>query len=247
MSSRIWTADALSSERRPLAGEAWRLVEAQHKVSTLKLVDDWQEQGLLEELLEQTKPPVPAGCRGLHFLLSSPFRYDAEYPVGSRFRRAGRTPGVFYAAEAVATAVAELAFYRLLFFADSPDTPLPANPGEYTAFGVLYGTDDGLDLTAEPLNGEGACWTHPTEYVACQDLAEAARASGIQAIRYLSIRDPRGGANLALLECAAFRKPEPTAWQSWRLFLRRDSVQALCEFPHQTLHFEKSGFNDPRL
>ena len=43
---------------------------------------------------------------------------DAPYPIGSRFRRAGRTAGVFYAAESPETAVAEMAFYRLLFFAE---------------------------------------------------------------------------------------------------------------------------------
>ncbi len=32
MSSPIWTPDALSSEARPLKGDFWRLVEAQHQV-----------------------------------------------------------------------------------------------------------------------------------------------------------------------------------------------------------------------
>ena len=35
MSSRIWTAAALSSEAVRLDGKVWRLVEAQHRVSTL--------------------------------------------------------------------------------------------------------------------------------------------------------------------------------------------------------------------
>ena len=48
------------------------------------------------------------------------------------------TEGVFYASETPQTAVAEMAFYRLLFFAESPDTPWPANPAEYTAFSTEY-------------------------------------------------------------------------------------------------------------
>ena len=40
MSSSTWTPAALSSEARPLSGTCWQLVEAQHRVSTLKLVDD---------------------------------------------------------------------------------------------------------------------------------------------------------------------------------------------------------------
>src|SRR6185295_2574229 len=116
MSSRTWTPAALSSKRRALSGVCWRVVEAQHKVSTLKLVDTLDEQALLENLIEQTKPSVPPECRHLHYLLATPFRYGAPYPLGSRFRHAGMTPGVYYASVAVETAIAETAFYRLLFF-----------------------------------------------------------------------------------------------------------------------------------
>ena len=106
MSSRTWTLAALSSERRALSGTCWRVVEAQHKVSTLKLVDRLDEQALLENLIEETKPPVPPECDGLHYLLATPFRYGSPYPRGSRFRRAGWTPGVYYASATTATAIA---------------------------------------------------------------------------------------------------------------------------------------------
>jgi hypothetical protein len=77
----------------PCGGDCWRLVEAQHKVSTLKLTDTLAEQALLESLLEETKPKLPEEAKGLHYLMAAPFRYGAPYPRGSRFRRAGRTPG----------------------------------------------------------------------------------------------------------------------------------------------------------
>src|SRR5262249_9650428 len=99
MSFSTWTRAALSSEAHSLTGTCWRLVEAQHRVSTLKLVDTVEEQALLEEQIQATKPPLPAGAERLHYLLATPFRYGAPYPVGSRFRRAGFTDGVFYAAE----------------------------------------------------------------------------------------------------------------------------------------------------
>src|SRR3954449_10967826 len=95
MSSRTWTPAALSSERRTLSGLCWRVVEAQHRVSTLKLVDTLAEQELLERLIEETKPAVPPECRHLHYLLATPFRYGAAYPTGSRFRRDGHTDGVY--------------------------------------------------------------------------------------------------------------------------------------------------------
>src|SRR5208282_4352542 len=107
MSSNTSTPAALSSEAFALAGICWRVVEAQHHVSTLKLVDSVSEQELLEDLIETTKPALPSECRDLHYLLSTPFRYGAVYPKGSRFRRAGVTAGVFYASETPQTAVAE--------------------------------------------------------------------------------------------------------------------------------------------
>lgn len=248
MSLTTWTRAALSSETVALAGGGWRLVESQHRVSTLKLVDTLEEQNLLERLIDGTKPPLPAAAADLHYLLATPFRYGAEYPAGSRFRRTGRTPGVFYAAERPETAVAEIAFYRLLFFAESPDTPWPANPTDYTAFRVDYACPRGLDLTAPPLDADAAVWTHPTDYGPCQDLADEARAAGVEIIRYESVRDPRRKAALAILEVSAFRKPAPTAFQTWRIYLRANGAQALCEFPVVRLEFDRTVFAaDPRI
>jgi hypothetical protein len=57
MSSNTSTPAALSSDAHPLAGTCWRLVEAQHLISTLKLVDSVDEQLVLEDLIESSKPP----------------------------------------------------------------------------------------------------------------------------------------------------------------------------------------------
>lgn len=248
MSSRTWTPAALWSERRQLSGACWRLVEAQHRVSTLKLVDTLDEQALLETLVEQTKPTVPPECRHLHYLLATPFRYGSAYPQGSRFRRAGLTSGVFYAAETPPTAIAELAFHRLLFFAESPGTPWPANPGEYTAFAVDYATARAIDLTRPPFVRRRAAWTDPVDYGACQQLADGAREAEIEAIRYTSVRDPADGANLALLTCRAFAVAAPTVHQSWRVRLGAHGVQALCEFPDARIDFGRDAFGgDPRI
>jgi hypothetical protein len=247
MSSPTWTPAAPSSERRPLAGTCWRVVEAQHKVSTLKLVDTLDEQALLESLIEETKPPVPPECRHLHYLLATPFRYGAPYPHGSRFRRAGLTPGVYYASAAPETAIAETAFYRLLFFADSPSTPWPSNAGEYTAFSANFATE-GLDLTAPPLARDRKAWTDLIDYQPCQRLADKARAAAIAAIKYESVRDPARGANLALLQCSALKSDRPVERQTWRIQVGASGVRALCEFPDTRLEFARDAFEaDPRI
>ena len=97
MSSTIWTRCAGADEARRVTIEAHRMVEAQHRVATQKLVDDSAEQQILEELLERAKPPAPDDAPpGMHYLLRTPFRYP-PLRHGSRFgSRAER--GIFYAA-----------------------------------------------------------------------------------------------------------------------------------------------------
>lgn len=247
MSRPIWTRDALRSEARPYTGSAWRFVEAQHRVATLKLVDSLAEQATLEEILEATKPPLPEECRALDYLLATPFRYR-PYPAGSRFRRAGLTPGVWYGAEAAETAAAEIVFYRFLFYAESPSTPFPDDAADYTAFSAAVATPSALDLTAGALATDHAVWTRLTDYAACQALADEARAIGAGIIRYTSVRDPARRANLAVLTCRAFAAPQPVERQTWRIRIGPSGAQALREHPPLGLEFATDSFApDPRL
>ena len=247
MSSPIWTPAALRSEARPAEGSGWRLVEAQHRVSTMKLVDTLEEQALLEEEIERTKPPVPPECAGLHYLLATPFRYG-RYPGNSRFRREGYSPGVFYASEIAETAVAETVFYRLLFFAESPDTPWPRNPLEFTAFEVAYATEKAIDLTAAPFSADAERWTHPNDYAACLDLADAAHEAELGIIRYRSVRDPQGRANLAILRCTVFTAAKPAAYDTWRIALSDKGATALCDRSERRLGFSLADFGaDSRI
>ncbi|GAB4357832.1 MAG: RES family NAD+ phosphorylase [Oricola sp.] len=229
-------------------GEAWRLVEAQHRVSTMKLVDNLDEQALLEDIVEAAKPPVPEDCAHLHYLLATPFRYGAAYPHGSRFRRAGLTEGVWYGSEQAGTAVAEMAFYRLLFFAESPDTPWPRTIAEFTAIAALLKTGRMADLADRRFDAERAALEHPTDYAASQEFAERARRDGAEVIRYRSIRDPKAGANLAVLACAAFARPAPVRQETWRLRISATGVLALGPGAGDRLGFALADFAaDPRI
>jgi len=213
----------------------------------MKLVDTLDEQSALESLIDATKPPLPPDCRHLDYLLATPFRYGAPYPSGSRFRRAGMTAGVFYASKTSATAIAEMTFHRLLFFADSPQTPWPADAGDLTAFSVRFRTTTGVGLTAPPFVAERARWTHPTDYGPCQALAETARDAGIEVLRYTSARDP-DGINVALLACRAFAARRPIERQTWRLSLNAHGARAVCDFPEVRLEFSREAFAaDPRI
>ncbi|MCG6205716.1 RES family NAD+ phosphorylase [Rhodopseudomonas sp. HC1] len=247
MSSSTWIRDALRSEQARLSGRFWRIVEAQHQSATMKLTDSLEEQALLEEIVEETKPPIPPDCDGLDFLLMTPFRYSAMNPWGSRFRRPNAEAGVFYASAHPSTAIAEAVFHRLTFFAESPGTPWPQNPAEYTAFAVELTSERALDLTVRPPH-DIATIMSLQNYAAGQAFSEAARADGGKIIKYPSVRDPQGGANVAVLTPHAFGARAPVERQSWRIHLDRNGARAFCEAPRSSLAFGRTAFNaDPRM
>lgn len=214
MSPTTWTPTALAAEARAWRGKAWRVVEGQHEASTMKLVDGPEEQRLLEQLLEAAKPPLPAAAHGLHYLLATPFRYP-PLPRGSRFRAAGE-PGVFYGADALRTACAELGYWRSRFLADAAGLDR-LEPVAHTAFQAAIATS-AIDLTRAPLARDAAHWTAPGDYGATQALARACREAGVGAIRYASVRDPATGACTALLRPDGFDAARPVgATQTWWL------------------------------
>jgi hypothetical protein len=187
----MWTPGALASEARPWRGQAWRVVEGQAQVSTMKLVDNLVEQDMLERIIDRSKPKFPPSCEGLDFLLFTPFRYW-PYPEGSRFRRAHQPEGCFYSSAAPETAVAEAAFSRWLFYSESPEMVLPANALEHTAFCVQISTALALDL----------------------------RATMPRAMRWRMPRGKRASSLSAICPCAT-RKGAPTSPCSVRKLLHR--------------------------
>ncbi len=81
--SEIWRQCKGERHIRPLQGRLVRLVESQEQVATLQLVDTLEEQALLEELLESSKPPVPADAEPLHYLLKTSWTVHATVPSGN--------------------------------------------------------------------------------------------------------------------------------------------------------------------
>jgi hypothetical protein len=220
VSSRTWTPRAVASSAVPQRFAAWRAVEGQHVVSTMPLVDSLAEQHALERILEEGKPPVPAGAAHLHWLLFTPFRYPPP-PGGSRFR--GPTdPGVFYAADEVRTACAELGYWRWRHLLDSPAlSAMPIRP--QTVFRTALAART-VDLREAPFVRDRDVWTDPADYAGCQRFGAVARAAEVEAIRYESVRDPRHGGNVAVLSWTAFPKPAPSDAQTWALSVTRERV-----------------------
>lgn len=203
------------------------MVESQHIAATMKLVDNSDELDLLESMLELSKPALPNDTAELDYLLATPFRYDPKRG-GSRFR-AVTDPGVFYGAESVRTAGAELGYWRWKFLKDAVDLER-IEPVAHTAFRVDV-TTPVVDLQRPPFDEDAVIWQHPTNYAPTQQFARVVREANVGGILYRSVRDPQPSWCLALLTPAGFAKPKPHAErQTWYLAvsphevtLRRDT------------------------
>jgi hypothetical protein len=195
-------------------------VEAQHVVSTMALVDTLDEQHVLERLLDESKPPLPEGAARLHYLLFTPFRY-APPPGGSRFR-GPNDPGVFYGADQVRTACAELGYWRWRHLLDATALDaMPARPQTVFRTRIAAAT---VDLREPPFARDRAAWTHPSDYGDTQRFAVVAREADVGAIRYESVRDPQHGGCAAVIALSAFARPAPFDWQTWTLSVTRARV-----------------------
>lgn len=205
MSYTIWTSHAVASEAGSWSGSAWRLVESQHVASTMKLVDTVEEQLVLETLLESGKPRVP--------ILAG----------GSRFR--GETdPGVFYGADEVDTCCAEVGYWRLRFLRDAVDLT-HIDPVPHSAFQVRLRAS-AIDLRTGPFQELSRDWENPDSYEATQFLGRSARSADIGCILYKSVRDPKGGGCVAVLDPSAFVRnaPEPGMRPLWLSVNRNAAV-----------------------
>ena len=240
MSCSIWTRCAGDSRVRALRAAPWRVVEAQHHVSTRKLVDSIDEQALLEELIDGAKPPDVTKGK-LHYLLATPFRYP-PLAYGSRFGTK-RERGIWYGSMERRTAFAEVAYYRLLFL-EGTRASLGTVTTALTAFTANLRTSRGIDLVAPPFDAYRTKISSPTSYVSSQALGEAMRSSKVEAFRYASARDAAGGVNVAAFVPSVFGTSKPRSLETWHCSASKagaDFMQA-DYFKRETHTFQRGEF-----
>jgi hypothetical protein len=240
MSSTIWTQCAADSEIRPLDALAWRVVEAQHLLSTRKLVDSAEEQILLEQLLERAKPTMRAPAK-LHYLLATPFRYP-PLRHGSRFGTRFEA-GIWYGSDSLQTAFAEVAYYRLLFL-EASKADLGTLTTQHTAFTARVRTARGLDLSGPAFAKARPQIASGSSYTATQALGADMRAAGVEVARYPSARDATGGVNVAVLSPRAFRGSKPRDLQTWHCVAHAQRVEVTKRdyFGSDRFAFERRQF-----
>ncbi len=242
MAASLWQREDGAAHLRRLELSPWRVVESQTVISTRKLVDSLDEQDVLEQLVDRVKPPLPAWprLRGLHYLLSTPFRHP-PLRNGSRFGTR-LEPGIWYGSKRLDTAFAEVAYYRFIFL-DGTAATLPQLVVELSAFRAKVRSSKAADLTRPPFAAHAARISSKTSYAASQQLGRDMRASGVEAFVFRSARDPRDGDNVGLL-APAFAAKNPTPPESWVCTAtpRRVDVVKKDVFRRQRFAFDRGVF-----
>jgi hypothetical protein len=246
MSSSIWTrcagASSATASRivRPLRLTPWRAVEAQHQVSTRKLLDSVDEQILLEELIDRAKPPDVTRGK-LHYLLSTPFRYP-PLRHGSRFGNRFE-PGIWYGSETRRTVFAEVAYYRFVFL-DGTSADLGPVTTQLTAFTVRARSERGVDLVSAPFDAHVRAIASPSRYAATQTLGADMRGAGVELFRYPSARDAEGGVNVGVFAPTVFGAAKPRGFETWHCTATTDSVELAKRdyFGRESFAFRREAF-----
>jgi RES domain len=198
------------------------VVESQSRPSTRALVDSLDDHALLEQMLEESKPAAPEGAERLHYLLWTPFRYP-PLPHGSRFGTRSEG-GLWYGSEGLVTAFAEFAYYQF-YFLEGPVVPLGPLRRRVSVFQTQVRTERGVDLTRPPFLRFRSALSSPSHYTDSQQLGTEVRADGVQACRFHSARDAKGGTNVVVFTPKAFSRKKPGPLQTWNCFATRTSVE----------------------
>lgn len=235
----IWRESEGKNHIKSLMAKIYRLVESQEQIATLGLVNSVYEQGVLEDLIESTKSPLPADTRSLHYLLTTPFRYP-PLKYGSRF---GTTfeQGIFYGSLNIPTALSETAYYRFVYML-GPETPyehLISN--QYSSFSIKVRSDKGIFLDQPPFSKYEAIIA-PSSYSETQQLGSNMRESEIEIFQYTSARDKSKGKNVALFSPKAFQSKTPTQITTWLCQTSMEEVGFMAKEGQQRVSYSQKDF-----
>ncbi len=199
----------------------WRCVEGQHTAPTMDLVDSNAEQDVLENILDNNKPPVPIDCIGLelHYLLFTPFRYP-PLKHGSRF---GDTtePSLWYGSLDEKTALAETAYYRMRFFDDS-DGDMHISSGTLCTFSVDLHSSACIDLTVKAFDDYQDEIRNPLSYSFTHAIGKEMRKIKAEMFLFFSARCI--GTNFALFSPCCFENKVPTRTNHWSISFGKSRV-----------------------
>ncbi len=204
--------------------EIYRIVEGQYFIATRKLVDSDEEQRILEEVLDQSKPQVvTSNSRGeLHYLLYTPFRYPPLRSGGRFHTRIEQS--IFYGSEELMTAMTEVAYGRFLFARHSEAEFKPMQV-PYTHFLSKVRSSRSLLLTVAPFDVHRSHISHPASYAHSQSIGSAMRKSRVELFTYYSARN-KGSINVGLFSTEAFCNNKPVGQDvHWSVYIGTEVIE----------------------
>jgi hypothetical protein len=237
----MWSECRGINFRKFLQLEPWRMVESQHNSSSRDLVESREEHEILEELLEKSKPQI---ANNKHYLIFTPFRYP-PLPHGSRFGNVFE-PSLWYGSLNLNTAIAEVAFYRFKFFADTLAN-LEYIEIPMTAFRSYIITENGIDLTELPFKTYQDKISNKSSYEFSQRVGTEMREAKIEAFIFTSARDKNSGKNFAAFTPEVFKMKDMryiNNVQNWRCIANKNVIEfTRDEIMSRKLHeFTKEEF-----
>jgi hypothetical protein len=130
--------------------------------------------------------------------------------------------GVFYGADEIRTACAELGYWRWRHLQDSP--ALSAMPTKSANRLPGEARDRNGRPPREAVLAGSTALDRSRRLFTLQEFGRTAREAKVGAIRYESVRDPKHQACCAVLSAAAFGPSVPLEQQTWMLSVARDRV-----------------------
>lgn len=235
----FWQDIVRKARPRSTMGRLKRMVESQEQVVTVRLVDSLEEQQVLENLLDDSKPGRTSG-RKLDYLLSTPWRYP-PLPWGSRFGRRFE-PSLFYGSLSQKALLAEVAFYRWTFLFGMKKPFDGRVISQHTEFEANYKGARSFDLTRAPFSACEDMLRDKSRYGPCQALGSVLREKNADLVIYRSARADREELNIALYRPTALVSRKPLAPVPWLCETTGDSVTFRGRDVVATLRIE--GFLD---
>ncbi len=215
-----------------------RVVESQQQVATMSLVDTHDEQELLEQLLEESKPIVQNKKK--HYLITTPFRYP-PLKYGSRFGEKHYS-GIYYGSAEIKTCFCECAYYRFLFIEGMETIPEHLKiHTQHLTFNVTIKTDRAIQLQHSPFNQYNNLIS-PDDYRATQKLGTQMREDNIQVFTFQSARDDSDGINIGIFDPIAIVSKKPYKIDHWQCTTSQKTVIFYNHIGNSSFEFTKDQF-----
>jgi hypothetical protein len=221
----MYNATQIQNHFTDYANPIFRIVEGQDFIVTRKLVDNDHEHDILEQVIEDSKPTAPENNRQgkLHYLLFTPFRYPPLKEGGRFHTRIEQS--IFYGAETLHTAMAEIAYGRFVFMQHS-EAKLATMEVPHTHFVVEVASKKSVLLHRPPFDAQRQQISDPASYRYSQQLGAALRGAGVELFTYESARTfHKNRINVGLFSPEAFASNRPIAGEHWGVVVTQEKIE----------------------